>query len=150
MVKDFELNVCGNEVTVIVASSNDIEAKKEVILSLLNPTDPERAWENHKSDMIVCIKTQSLENGRVVFNIFVDPNLVDLNDPTNVEYLKFKISNDLATRFLQDYYMEESMDKDLKLSKLDELVSYDGATLGDVRVALQMAIFTELSELQQK
>ena len=150
MVKDFEMNVLGNEVTVMVASSNDIEAKKEFILSLINPTDPERAWENHRGDMIVCLKTQSLENGRVVFSIFVDSNLVDLSDPTNIEYLKFKISNDLATIFLQDYYMEEGMDKDLKLSELNELVSYDGATLGDTRVAWQMAIFTELSELQQK
>ena len=149
MVKDFEMNVCGNKVTVIVASSNDIEAKKEFILSLINPTDPERAWENHRDDMIVCIKTQSAESERVVFNIFVDSNKVDLSESTNVEYLKFKISNDLATIFLQDYYMD-GMDKDLKLSELNELVSYDGATLGDVRVALQMAIFTELSELQQK
>ena len=150
MIKDFEMNIYGNEVTIIITSSDNAEAKKEVILGLINPTDPERAWENHKGDMIVYLKTQSVENGRVVFNIFVDSGLVDLSDSTNVEYLKFKISNDLATIFLQDYCMEEGMDKDLKLSELNDLLAEDGATLGDVRVALQMAIFVELSKLQQK
>jgi hypothetical protein len=150
MIKDFEMNVYGNEVTIIVTSSNDVEAKKDVILGLINPTDPERAWENHRDDMIVCIKTQSAESERVVFNIFVDSNKVDLSESTNVEYLKFKISNDLATIFLQDYCMEEGMDKDLKLSELNDLPAEDGATLGDVRVALQMAIFRELSKLQQE
>ena len=102
-MKTFEMNVLGNEVTVNVTSSDNIDTKKEIILTLMNLTDPERAWENHKNDMIVGLKTCDQESGRVVFNIFVDENQVDLNDSTNVEFIKFKISNDLATQFLQDY-----------------------------------------------
>ena len=144
-MKTFEMNVLGNEVTVNVISSDNIETKKEIILTLMNPTDPERAWENHRCDMIVGIKTCDQESGRVVFNIFVDENQMDLSDSTNVEYIKFKISNDLATQFLQDYYMEGVVDKDIKLSELN-ITSEGGATLGDIRVALQMAVFNELSE----
>lgn len=143
-MKTFEMNVLGNEVTVNVTSSDNIETKKEIILTLVNLTDPERAWENHKNDMIVGIKTCNQENGRVVFNIFVDERQMDLSDSTNVEYIKFKISNDLATQFLQDYYME-GMDNDIKLSELN-IATSEGATLGDIRVALQMAVFNELSE----
>ena len=143
-MKTFEMNVLGNEITVNVISSDNIETKKEIILTLTNPTDPERAWENHKSDMIVGIKTCNQENGRVVFNIFVDERQVDLSDSTDVEYIKFKITNDLATQFMQDYYME-GVDKDIKLSELN-VVTPEGATLGDIRVALQMAVFNELSE----
>lgn len=143
-MKTFEMNVLGNEVTVNVTSSDNIETKKEIILTLVNLTDPERAWENHKNDMIVGIKTCNQENGRVVFNIFVDERQTDLSDSTNVEYIKFKISNDLATQFLQDYYME-GMDNDIKLSELN-IATPEGATLGDIRVALQMAVFNELSE----
>lgn len=143
-MKTFEMNVLGNEVTVNVTSSDNIETKKEIILTLTNLTDPERAWENHKNDMIVGIKTCNQENGRVVFNIFVDERQTDLSDSTNVEYIKFKISNDLATQFLQDYYME-GMDNDIKLSELN-IATPEGATLGDIRVALQMAVFNELSE----
>lgn len=144
-MKTFEMNVLGNEVTVNVTSSDNIETKKEIILTLVNLTDPERAWENHKNDMIVGIKTCNQENGRVVFNIFVDERQTDLSDSTNVEYIKFKISNDLATQFLQDYYME-GMDNDIKLSELN-IATPEGATLGDIRVALQMAVFNELSEV---
>lgn len=143
-MKTFEMNVLGNEITVNVISSDNIETKKEIILTLTNPTDPERAWENHKSDVIVGLKTCDKENGRVVFNIFVDENQVDLNDSTNVEYIKFKVSSDLATQFMQDYYME-GVDKDIKLSELN-VATPEGATLGDIRVALQMAVFNELSE----
>lgn len=143
-MKTFEMNVLGNEITVNVISSDNIETKKEIILTLTNPIDPERAWENHKNDMIVGLKTCDQESGRVVFNIFVDENQVDLNDSTNVEYIKFKVSNDLATQFMQDYYME-GVDKDIKLSELNG-VTPEGATLGDIRVALQMAVFNELSE----
>ena len=143
-MKTFEMNVLGNEVTVNVTSSDNIDTKKEIILTLMNLTDPERAWENHKNDMIVGLKTCDQESGRVVFNIFVDENQVDLNDSTNVEFIKFKISNDLATQFLQDYYME-GMDNDIKLSELN-IATPEGATLGDIRVALQMAVFNELSE----
>ena len=145
-MKTFEMNILGNEVTVNVISSNNIDTKKEIILTLINPTDPERAWENHKNDMVVGLKTCDQESGRVVFNIFVDENQVDLNDSTNVEYIKFKISNDLATQFMQDYYLE-GMDKDIKLSELNIAVPEGGATLGDIRVALQMAVFKELSEV---
>ena len=144
-MKTFEMNVLGNEVTVNVISSDNIEAKKEIILTLANPTDPGRAWENHKNDMIVGIKTCDQESGRVVFNIFVDERQVDLNDSTDVEYIKFKSSNDLATQFMQDYYMEDVVDKDIKLSELNEPTP-EGATLGDIRVALQMAVFKKLSE----
>ena len=144
-MKTFEMNILGNEVTVNVTSSNNIDTKKVIILTLINPTDTDRAWENHKSDMIVGIKTCDQESGRVVFNILVDENQVDLNDSTNVEYIKFKISNDLATQFLQDYYMEGVVDKDIKLSELN-VATPEGATLGDIRVALQMAVFNELSE----
>ncbi len=141
----FEMNVLGNEVTVNVISSDNIETKKEMILTLTNPTDPERAWENHKDNLVVGIKTCNLENGRVAFSVFVDERLVDLSDSTNVEYIKFKISNDLATLFMQDYYMEGVVDKDIKLSELN-VATVEGSTLGDVRVALQMAIYLELSE----
>lgn len=141
----FEMNVLGNEVTVNVISSDNLETKKEIILTLINPTDPERAWENHKNDPVVGLKTCDQENGRVVFNILVDENQVDLGDSTNVEFIKFKISNDLATHFMQDYYMEGVVDKDIKLSELN-VATPEGATLGDIRVALQMAVYSELSE----
>lgn len=141
----FKMNVLGNEITVNVISSDNIETKKEIILTLMNPTDPERAWENHKSDMIVGLKTCDQESGRVVFNILVDEKQVDLSDSTNVEFVKFKVSNDLATQFMQDYYMEEGVDKDIKLSELN-VATPEGATLGDIRVALQMAVYSELSE----
>lgn len=145
-MKTFEMNVLGNEVIVNVISSDNTETKKEIILTLMNSTDQERAWENHKYDPVVGLKTCDRESGRVVFNIFVDENQIDLSDSTNVEYIKFKISNDLATLFMQDYYME-GMDNDIKLSELNLAISKGGATLGDIRVALQMAVFNELSEV---
>ena len=144
-MKTFKINVLGNEITVNVISSDNTKTKEEIILTLMNPTDPERAWENHKNDMIVGIKTCDQESGRVVFNIFVDERQVDLSDSTNVEYIKFKISNDLATQFMQDYYMEDVVDKDIKLSELN-IITVEGVILGEVRVSLQMAIYLELSE----
>ena len=143
-MEEKKLIINGNEVAIIVTSTENNETKKDFILSLMKPTDPERAWENHESDYLVCIKTPAEKQGGVIFNILLDQNLIDLNFQENMDFVKAKISNDLATILLQDYYMEDYKDKDIKLSELS-MPGNSVATLGDIRVALQMTLYKELS-----
>ena len=143
IIMEQKLIINGNEVAIIVTSTSSEETKKDFILSLMKPTDPERAWENHKDNYLVCIKTLAEEQG-VVFNILLDKNLLDLGIQENIDFIKAKISNDLATILLQDYYMEDFENKDIKLSELS-MPGNSVATLGDIRVALQMTLYKELS-----
>ena len=144
MNKTKSVNVLGNEIIITIISVNNLEDKKKIIFTL-DPTDSEKAWENHRADMVVAIKTYDQEHKRVVFNILIDERQVDLNDHDDVEYIKFKISDGLAIQFMQDYYMEEDV-KDIKLSELSTAADKEGATFGDIKVALQMVIYEKLSE----
>ena len=149
--KQVKVVITGNDVIINIMSSENKEVKKDLIHNLINPTDMDRAWENHENNMYVGIKNHNTENGEVSYTIFIDETVVDLGLDENIRYLKFKLSSDLATALLQDFYMEGLENKDLKISELNNLtIEGEKAHLEEIRIAIQMTIFEELSKFMEE
>ena len=145
--KQVKVVITGNDVIINIMSSENKEVKKDLIRNLINPTDMDRAWENHENNMYVGIKNHNTENGEVSYTIFIDETMVDLGLDENIRYLKFKLSSDLATTLLQDFYMKGLENKDLRISELNNLTIEGGkAHLEEIRIAIQMTLFEELSK----